>query len=349
MKLNPKIAQKPEDLKALEYKRMKVLIKKELLRLEKYTSAEMPTQCILQGKFAYTDKSDMALILFGTWKGKFKEFAKKELVKEDSGIIGTAYFGGVDDLGQKIIHINIAKGRGKTKITLFNKNLSKLFPPGYNILFSDMDEAALDALEQKLEAAPEQEETEEEAQTDETPPIKIAVGDLFTLISPETGKDKNGKDVLLPIGTEVVVKSIDDEKIVCVAYFEGKISVEIELTKEKVSSIFSSVQLAEVVVTPENAIKRLTALKTEDWASWTVDVYETKATYILKSFRSNEQETFWEDASLQEFVTSELSTKQLTSGMASWDKTLLEKLTFLNKNGKKPQYSELREMVLSSD
>lgn len=126
MKINPKIAKTPSDLQQLTFVKMKALVKKELKRLEKYSSSENPTQCILLGEFDYTDKAAMALPLFGTWKGKFKEYAKKEVaVKEPMGAIGSAYFAGLDDTGKKIIHINLAKGKGKNKVAKIERTLKK--------------------------------------------------------------------------------------------------------------------------------------------------------------------------------------------------------------------------------
>ena len=168
MKINPKIAKTPEDLKNLEFKKMKALIKKELKRLEKHTSAETPTQCILLGSFDYQDKPGMALPLFGTWKGKFKEYAKKEVVKNDAGIIGTAHYAGIGEDGQKVLQISIAKGKGKGKKTLFRKNLKKLIPQAtYNVLFNELDEKAFDTMAERLESAPDIEENFEESDVEE--------------------------------------------------------------------------------------------------------------------------------------------------------------------------------------
>src|SRR5690606_5854436 len=107
MKINPKIAKAPEDLQQLEFKKMKALVKKELKRLEKYTSPEAPTQCILIGNFPYKDKPGMALPLFGTWKGRFRDYAKKEvMIKEPLGAVGAVYYDGMNESGQKVVRIN---------------------------------------------------------------------------------------------------------------------------------------------------------------------------------------------------------------------------------------------------
>jgi peptidoglycan hydrolase-like protein with peptidoglycan-binding domain len=168
MKINPKIAKSPEDLKSLEFKKMKVFIKKELKRLEKYTTSTEPTQFIILGEFDYPDKPAMALPLFGKWKGKFKEYAKKEVVKDKLGAIGTAFYGGIDESGQKKVHMNLAKGLGKNKTGKLERTLKKLIPQAtYNVIFSEIDEAALNALEQKLDAAPEVEEVFEDGDAEE--------------------------------------------------------------------------------------------------------------------------------------------------------------------------------------
>jgi peptidoglycan hydrolase-like protein with peptidoglycan-binding domain/ribosomal protein L36 len=164
MKLNPKIAKKPEDLQNLEFKKMKAIMKKELKRLQKYTSKEKPTQCIMLGAHAYTDKPDMALPLFGKWQGKFKQYAKKEVVKDPMGAIGSVYFDGIDEQsGQKVVKIQLAKGKGKKKVNKIQRTLKKLIPQAsYNVIFSEISEAELDGLEQKLDQEVDQEENFEE-------------------------------------------------------------------------------------------------------------------------------------------------------------------------------------------
>jgi peptidoglycan hydrolase-like protein with peptidoglycan-binding domain len=163
MKINPKIAKSPDELKNLEFKKMKVLIKKELKRLEKYSSATAPTPFFILGEFDYVDKPAMALPIFGVWKGKFKEYAKKEVVKDKLGAIGTAYYGGIDESGQKNVHLNLAKGLGKNKSGKLERILKKLIPQAtYNVVFSEIDESVLDKLETILENAPEVDENFDE-------------------------------------------------------------------------------------------------------------------------------------------------------------------------------------------
>ncbi len=174
MKINPLIAKTPEDLQKIEFKKMKALIKKELKRLQKNTSKENPTQCIIIGEHDYPDKPGMALPLFGNWKGKFKEYAKKEVVKDPCGAIGSVYFDGVDENGQKKIQISLAKGKGKNKVTKIERTLKKLIPQAtYNVMFNEISEDALDALEQKLDAAPEVEEVFEQADIQDTGEMDI--------------------------------------------------------------------------------------------------------------------------------------------------------------------------------
>ena len=160
MKLNPLIAKTPDDFKTMEFKKMKALIKKELKRLQKMTTAEKPTQFMIIGEHDYTDKKGMALPIFGNWKGKFKEYAKKEVVKDPCGAIGTVYFDKIDENGQKVIQIQLAKGKGKTKVGKIERTLKKLIPQAaYNVVFNEISEDALDALEQQLDGEAEQDET----------------------------------------------------------------------------------------------------------------------------------------------------------------------------------------------
>lgn len=170
MKMNSKIAKTPDELKAVEYKRMKALMKKELSRLEKNTSAEKPTQVILIGEHAYPDKpTGIGLMLFGGWKGAFKDYAKKEIGTQDAlGAIGQAYYAGVGSDGQKIVRIDLAKGKAKGKTDKLAKGLRKLVPQAtYNLVFGEMSEDALNGLESRLDAAPEVEEVFEEPELED--------------------------------------------------------------------------------------------------------------------------------------------------------------------------------------
>jgi hypothetical protein len=116
MKLNPKIAKKPEDFAKLEFKKFKPLIKKDLLRLEKQTSKKLPTDFILIGKHIFTDKPNtpLPMLALGKWKAAIKTFAKKEVIarKEKDSLIGEAYFAGEEN-EKKVIQLLIWKGKGK--------------------------------------------------------------------------------------------------------------------------------------------------------------------------------------------------------------------------------------------
>lgn len=181
MKINPKIAKTPEDLQTLEFKKMKTLIKKELKRLEKYTSAEKPTQFILLGAHNYTDKAEMALPLFGKWKAKFKQYAKKEVIKDPMGAIGAAYSDGLDDSGKKIVRIQLVKGKGKNKLGKIERNLKKLIPQaGYKVIFGEMTEEELLKLEKTLADTPEIEEDEPKVNA---PPTKTLKEDFKAVVA----------------------------------------------------------------------------------------------------------------------------------------------------------------------
>lgn len=164
VKMNQKIAKTPNDLNQLEFVKLKGLMRKELLRVKKYTSAEKPAPCIISGSHAYKDKPDMLLMLLGTWKGKFKRYAKQEVIKESLGAIGIIYFVEIDDkTQQQIFQINLAKGKGKKQIGKLQKKLKKLIPQSkYQFKFGEMEENALEQLEVRLEQMPEEEEVDME-------------------------------------------------------------------------------------------------------------------------------------------------------------------------------------------
>lgn len=171
MQINPNVAKTPEGLKELALKKMKAYIKKDLKRLEQKTTPEKPITVMVWGDYAYTDKpAGAGLIVFGKWKGDFKNFAKKEVIASDLGAIGQAYFGGVDADGQKIIKVDLAKGKGKNKHEKLKKGLKKLIPQAtFNVVFGEMEEDAIESLDKKMDAEVDLPEviTDDESSTDE--------------------------------------------------------------------------------------------------------------------------------------------------------------------------------------
>jgi hypothetical protein len=165
MKINPKIAKTPEDLQDLSFKDVRAYIKKDLKRLEKKTSVEKPVPVMLWGEFAYTDKpTGLGLLVAGKWQGSFKQYAKKELAtKEPLGAIGQMYFGGIDEDGQKVLQIDLAKGKGKAKTEKLAKGLRKLIPQAtFNVVFGEMSEDQLENLDSQLDSQPDEEELDTE-------------------------------------------------------------------------------------------------------------------------------------------------------------------------------------------
>lgn len=142
---------------------MKSLIKKDLRRLEKNTTADKPIQVMVFGEYAYPDKNKgVALMLIGKWKGAFKNYAKEVVTKDDLGAIGQVYFGGVGSDGQKIIKVDLAKGKGKGKAAKLAKGLKKLIPQAtFNVVFGEMSETDLNQLETRLDAEPDMPEVED--------------------------------------------------------------------------------------------------------------------------------------------------------------------------------------------
>ena len=217
MKINPLIAKSPEDLQKIEFKKMKAIIKKELKRLQKNTSKDKPTQCIIIGEHNYPDKPGMALPLFGKWKGKFKDYAKKEVVKDPNGAIGTVYFDGIDESGQKRIQIQLAKGKGKNKVNKLERTLKKLIPQAaYNVIFSEMSEEALEALDKKLDEEPEVEENFEAADLSDQGEIDVKDEglDLKKLLASNLTEISNTlADVKANVIPKIKVKTLNREDV----------------------------------------------------------------------------------------------------------------------------------------
>ena len=202
MKMNPKIAKTVDDLKRIEFRKMKSLIRKDLARLEKNTAADKPTQVIVVGDFAYTDKpAGIGFILFGAWKSGFKTYAKNEIGKDNLlGAIGQAYYGGIDQDGQKVIHIDLAKGKAKGKSDKLAKGLRKLVPQTtYNLIFGEMSEDALNGLEKKLDAAPEPEEIFEEIADSDTGEVEVAANQDYQKLLDSNLKELTASLPALPV------------------------------------------------------------------------------------------------------------------------------------------------------
>ncbi len=217
MKINPLIAKSPEDLQKIEFKKMKAIIKKELKRLQKNTSKDKPTQCIIIGEHNYPDKPGMALPLFGKWKGKFKDYAKKEVVKDPNGAIGTVYFDGIDESGQKRVQIQLAKGKGKNKVNKLERTLKKLIPQAaYNVIFSEITEEALEALDKKLDEEPEVEENFEAADMSDQGEIDVKDEglDLKKLLASNLTEISNTlADVKANVIPKIKIKTLNREDV----------------------------------------------------------------------------------------------------------------------------------------
>ncbi|MCH2044562.1 MAG: hypothetical protein MK212_10635 [Saprospiraceae bacterium] len=144
MKINPKLAKDPSDLNQLSFQKMRGFIKKEFLRLEKNTSPEELTQFIyIAENAAYVDKmgQPLPLLLLGTWKGKFKNFAKKEVIrrKEKDSVMGFACYGGVDpENGLKLVRLKMWKGKAKKREALLKKSIKKLVPKATHKIIFEM-------------------------------------------------------------------------------------------------------------------------------------------------------------------------------------------------------------------
>lgn len=177
MKISPKIAKVPEDLDNLKFSFLRKQLKKDLLRFEKETSRTQPTPVILKAEHNYCDKPFFAgIIVFGKWKSQWKEYAKRQIaVKEPLGAIGQAYYGGVGPDGQKIIHIDIAKGKAANKLSKLQRGLKKLIPQAtYNVIFGEVSEEDFDSLERKMDSLPDDEnEIFEDADMEDEGQIEI--------------------------------------------------------------------------------------------------------------------------------------------------------------------------------
>lgn len=153
MKINPKLGKNPSELSSLKFATMKKILKQDLKRLEK-TSIDSPTVFMLTGAYDYPDKKGVALPIIGRQSIDWKAHAKNEVAKRDTGCIGRVYFNNINADGQKVIVFDVAKGKGKMKLSKLEKGLKKIISQStHQVVFNAVDEAILDKLEAVMDAA----------------------------------------------------------------------------------------------------------------------------------------------------------------------------------------------------
>lgn len=347
MKLSPKIAKKPEDLVALPYKKLKQLLKKELTRFEKETSAEQPTNFILLGKHSFPDKpatAGLPFFVLGNWKPPFRNHVKNTLLKQvelKKMLVGKAFFGG-EEGEQKVIQLLTWKGKGTA--SFFDPQFKKMLPKGYIVKYGLLEED-----QHSQEEAPTT-SNKEETYPSMDPFDTLKFGDTPLILTPQVGKNSSGQEFAIPANTEVQVIQTGERSgsTKFMAVVEGEL-VYFELENDNLSPHFAlDLAPVEVVASTEFAINRLVDLKEEDWSNWFHDIGDDKISYILQSFNEEEQETFLLHSGLRKFATYELGTKALVSGIAAWELPLLDKLRFLSKENK-IKYEDCRELFVQAD
>lgn len=345
MKLNPKLAKKPEDLETLPFKKVKQLLKKELERFTKQTSAEEPTDFILKGKHHFPDKPPTAglpLFVVGEWKPPFRKYVKQTLLKTvdlKKLLVGQAYYAGEVD-GQHIIRLLCWKGKGTA--SFFKPQFKKLLPQGYVIEYQLADDDG---------SVTTTEETGGLTNQGEDPYASLAFGDTHTLMTEQQGTTQDGKILTIPEGTEVMVIQKGERfgNSTYMTTVNGE-SVEFELPNtELMTHLSMMIAPVEVTAYSENAINRIADLKEEDWSNWFHDIGSDKIAYILRSFNQEEQKTFLEKGGLQHFAQYELNAAHYVTAIETWDTPLIDKLKLLEKENKNLSYEDCRALFVNAD
>lgn len=181
MKINPKIGRSPADLQGLKFSDMKKYIKHDLKRLEKNTSKDSPTLFMMIGNYDYPDKKKVALPIIGRRSIDWKKHAKDIVAKDDTGVLGRVYFSGINADGQKVIVMDVAKGKGKTKITKLDKGLKKLVPQStFQVIFNQIQESELDELENQFDSAGDVAEIEVPEGADDDGEVEVDANQSYT-------------------------------------------------------------------------------------------------------------------------------------------------------------------------
>ena len=181
MKIHKFFGKKPELLNQIVFKTFKQKINAIISPLIKETTLEKPAPFLLNGSFDFSDKKqDLPLIIFGKPSKEFKDFGKLTC-KEELGVLGLAHFGGQNTDEQTLLHLNIAKGTGKTKLKQLEKNLYKLFPKTtYELILGVMEEDAFDQLE--INSEKDEEDDTEKDEVVEYEKIKFSDDQITKLL-----------------------------------------------------------------------------------------------------------------------------------------------------------------------
>lgn len=181
MKINPRIGRSPSDLEGIKFSAMKKYIKQDLKRLEKNTSKDSPTLFMMIGVYDYPDKKQVALPIVGRRSIDWKKHAKNIVAKDDTGVLGRVYFSGINSDGQKVVVMDVAKGKGKTKITKLEKGLKKLIPQStYQVIFNQIQESELDELENQFDSAGDVAEIEVPEEGEDDGEVEVDTNQSYT-------------------------------------------------------------------------------------------------------------------------------------------------------------------------
>ncbi|MCP4439115.1 MAG: peptidoglycan-binding protein [Aureispira sp.] len=164
-----KVKDLTKNMSQLSYK----LVHDEMLlqlkqKLTKITE-EKPTNFVMRMEHHYVDTPNQPkpFALFGRWKGAYKSWALQKICKEKDAIVGEAFYGGLDEMGKKVIKLKIFKGKAKSKTDKLTRIFRSFIPKAkYALEFVVMDDGAVmqdpESIEEKA-AAPQNGETAAQA------------------------------------------------------------------------------------------------------------------------------------------------------------------------------------------
>jgi hypothetical protein len=212
MKIHKFFGKNPELLKQIVFKTFKQKIDTIISPLIKYTTTEKPVPFLLNSDFEFADKKqDHSLIIFGKQMADWKEFGKL-VAKEELGVLGLAYYGGQNTDEQTKIHLNIAKGSGKTKLKKLEKSLYRLFPKTtYELILSAIEADDFDLLEQNddIEYDDIEDEVDEKLILSDEKLTKLLNGNL-----------KKISDLFVPIKKQSDISGIQEEIVDLLEYID---------------------------------------------------------------------------------------------------------------------------------
>lgn len=118
----------PDDINTIQLSDLKSLVKIQLSTKIGDTTESKPTNFVAILEHNYPDGNTASMLLLGLWKGKFKNWATRDIAKQKGVVVGEVYLDGTNQQGTPILKFTNLKGRGKTQTEAIKKKLYPFVP-----------------------------------------------------------------------------------------------------------------------------------------------------------------------------------------------------------------------------